>query len=299
MARGAGVSKNDRMKWLEQHRKGDRIDSIARQSGRDPSVVGKNIKTAEREEERYAARIAVYQDSIRGHNTAMTAALRRLRDRLSFQFPHRVTASLSHTEGGGDQPGDFLFEDDLANFRVRQLVVEGEHGLENELIREHLRDRVTLWRDYDKWLGDHARYLWEAWRFGEKASRRFQKESGLKPIEGDGFSASCINQLCGVAFGMDKEPSQSVESRLRVDGSSLQFEGVRIVHSPEDPKLQRAKSAFVSVAAELKQRDEARQIAQEVIHLPEREKKLRREFDVIAVMGLIVDTCEACKSFIK
>ena len=299
MARGPSVSKMERQRWLEKHRAGATLGAIAREDGRDASIVGKNIKKAEKEEEHLAARSAIFEDSIRSHNTAMVAALRRLKDRLSFKKPHNVTASLSHP-GRGFRLHEFPFEDDLANFRIRRTLVEGEHGLENELVREHLQDRVTLWRDYDRWLEDHARYLYDAWRFGEAASRRFQSESGLKPVdEGEGFTASCIIQLCDIGFGLDKDPSKPVEGRLRADGQNLKFEDVPMVYSPKGRMLEKAMHAFISVATELKDRDDAKQISQAVIQLPEREKKLRRDFDIIAVMNLITGTCQACKPLFK
>ncbi len=289
----------ERQRWLEKHRAGATLAAIAKEYGRDASIVGKNIKKAEKEEEHLAARSAIFEDSIRGHNNAMITALRRLKDRLSFQDPNKVTASISHP-GSGLRPNELPFDDDLANFRIRDTVVEGEHGLENELVREHLQDRLKLWRDYDGWLNDHNLYLYEAWRFGERASRRFQSESGLQPTDsGEGFGASCVNQLCGVGFGLDKDPAKPVEDRLQVIGSNLEFEGVQIVRSSEDTKLENAKHAFISIATELKERDEAKNITQAVIQLPKTEKKLRREFDIIAVMNLITGACEACKPLFK
>ncbi len=299
MARGPSVSKMERQRWLEKHRGGATLAAIAKEDGRDASIVGKNIKKAEKEEEHLAARSAIFEDSIRSHNTAMVAALRRLKDRLSYKLPHNVTASLSHP-GRGFRLHEFPFEDDLANFRIRRTTVLGEHGLENELVREHLSDRVRLWRDYDRWLEDHARYLYDAWRFGEETSRRLQSESGLKPAdEGEGFTAHCINQLCDIGFGLDKDPSKPVEGRLRVDGPNLKFEDHSIVYSPKGRMLEKAKHTFISVVTEFKERDDAKQISQAVIQLPEREEKLRREFDIIAVMNLITGTCEACKPLFK
>ncbi len=72
-----------------------------------------------------------------------------------------------------------------------------------------------------------------------------------------------------------------------------------MVYSPKGRMLEKAKHAFISVATEFKERDDAKQISQAVIQLPEREKKLRREFDIIAVMNLITGTCEACKPLFK
>ena len=300
MSRASWVSKQEREEWRKKHRSGLPIAQIAKDAGRDPSTVAKNLRKADEDYERLVARIALYENAIRDHGDRMLGALTRLKERLSFVPPHRVATSSSHPGQGALQPPDLPFELDPSNFHRQELVVEGEHGLEHELVREHLADRVRLWRDYDRWLTDHGLYLWQAWRMGSDASQRFGRLSGLGPVsEGEGFGPSCVDRLCAVAIDLTEDGSMLVTGRLRVDGPGLEVDGTKVVHSAAPKKLTRAVDAFQKVAAELVEHDGAQVVANAIRELPAREKRLRREFDLIAVMGIVGGTCEACKPYIR
>lgn len=298
MSKTPWVSKEDREEWRTKHLSGVTIADIATEAERDPSTISKHIRKAEGEQERLSARVGLYAEAIRTHNERMLAALRRLKERLSFVPPHRMTASSGQPGQPGIDPADQHFELDQANFRRHEIVVEGEHGLELELVREHLGDRVRLWRIYDNWREDHARYLWHAWRMGMHAARRFERSSGLGRVEsGEGFGASCVNQICSVAIEFAHSGPGQIAKRLSIQGTSLKVDGIQVVHAEDSEMLERASEAIEKVVVELSEGDDAKAVATAVSELPDREKKLRRDFELIAIMGIVTGTCEACKPY--
>lgn len=83
---------------------------------------------------------------------------------------------------------------DLRRFELVPWKVEGENGLENELVRDHLfPTKPTMWINYDRRIEGHACYLWHAWRLGHGAFTKFQARTKLEPVRAENSHEPLVN----------------------------------------------------------------------------------------------------------
>ncbi len=300
MPRGKKVSQVEKETWLVKFQSGESISEIAAQANRHQSTVSKGIRQAEDEKSRAVARASMYQNTLETHNRAMVAALVRHKERLSFRPPNQIAAYHSH-KSSPVRPPDFPFELEPRKFiRRDDWHVEGVHGLENELIREHLRDRVTMWRNYDKWLADHARYLWHVWRLSVDVAENFREESGLEPVrDKEGFFDSCTIRLVEASLELAGTGESEHIAKLNTDHGNVNTGNVRLAYAESQETLERAKSAFASIVRGTAEGGDAKIAAAEASRLSQSLPAIKRPFELIQAMQIVEGVCEACKPYVK
>ncbi len=300
MPRGKKVSPIEREAWLAKFQSGESISDIAAQANRHQSTVSKGIRQAEDEKSRAVARASMYQHTLETHNRAMVAALVRHKERLNFRPLSQIAAYHSH-KNSPVRPPDFPFELNLRKFiRHDDWHVEGIHGLENELIRQHLRDRVTMWRNYDKWLDDHARYLWHVWRLSVDVSENFRAESRLEPVwDKEGFFDSCSISLVEASVELAGTGESEIVASLNTDHGYVNTGTIRLAFAESREALERGKSVFETVVREAAKSGDAKTIATEAPQLIQTLPATKRPFELIQAMQIVEGVCEACKPYVK
>ncbi len=300
MPRGKKVSPIEREAWLAKFQSGESISEIAAQANRHQSTVSKGIRQAEDEKSRAVARASMYQHTLETHNRAMVAALVRHKERLSFRPPSQIAPYHSH-KNSPVRPPDFPFELNPREFiRHDDWHVEGIHGLENDLIRHHLRDRITMWRNYDKWLDDHARYLWHVWRLSVDVSENFRAESRLEPVrDKEGFFDSCSISLVEASVELAGTGESELVAGLNTDHGNVNAGPIRLAHAESPESLERAKLVFETVVGQAARGGDAKIIATEAPRLTQLLPGIKRPFELIQVMQIVEGVCEACKPYVK
>lgn len=301
MPRGPKVSPQERAQWLETYNSGMTIAEIAKAAGRDPGTVSKGIRRAQDEKTRAIARQEMYRTTLEEHNRAMVAALGRHKEQMSFWPAHKIASSYSHPGQGGTSSVDFPFEENEKRFiRRNNWHVEGVHGLENELVQEHLKNRIPMWNSYRKWLDQHAGYLWHVWRLSIQAVRQFQSLTGLEPTTRDAdYLPECSIGLAEAVLELAGSRRSEIVNSLEIKDYGLDSNRGLFVRSDSAEVLNKAKEVFKSTVTELAVGHDAEAIVGIVPQLERDLPKIRRQFELIQVMSVVEGSCEACKSYVK
>lgn len=161
-----------------------------------------------------------------------------------------------------------------------------------------------MWNSYDKWLKDHARYLWQCWRLGFEAFTEFKYRTGLSTeydrsvLEDEGwYHEGCMQKLVEAAVEYAKTGSSKIVESLRDDDSSMVADGTGIAFSKSQETRTKVKNAFARIAKDLGRSKDAKEVAAAIPDLKKRADAIRRQFEMIRVMGFIEGTCEACRAY--
>lgn len=293
--------------WVKQNDAGMTYAEIGKEHGYHETTVSKRVKVAREERSLTAARTNLITAVLQEHNQKLLAALGRHRDRLQFRPLHQITSAHSHPGEGAISVHEYGFVPDLKKFEMVMWRVEGENSLENEIVRDHLMPtRPTMWTNYDRWLRDHARYLWQAWRLGFEAFTEFRSRTGLsterettEPEASEWFLQGCIQKLVEAAVEIAGSRFSEIVESLRDDDNYVRVGDTRIVFAKSHRTREKVRAAFAEIAQDLARSEGAREIAGLIPGLKTRAESIRRQFEMVRVMGFIEGSCEACKAYVK
>ena len=182
MSKKPTVSPAERVDWLERWERGNRVDRIARESGRNPRTVKIHIDQARIERELEEARRDQLREALHRHQQDLLGLVDRLRETVLTPVLPDSTEGLSFSPAALLGMPDLMSEDKLdlgastAAGDVASLGPEGQpelHAVRVEVengdpqsvrlreedsrlwsaLRQHLGLRDHLWRDLSEWRG--------------------------------------------------------------------------------------------------------------------------------------------------
>ena len=297
--RGNNITPALRQEWLQQYELGKTFKEIARTSRKDQRTVKAHIERATQEQEIRLARGDQIRRALDRHSHDLLETATRIRERIHVLPDERFTpiaAFPTSTVGSRFGDGYHIDPDELT------VVADSGGDARSEklarLLREHLRDERTLWRDLDNWWKAWVEYVEGCLQLGRSVASEFETATGLRPVaaggSAPGFHEALVSWLCRLALetagSIGSSPAPEVEAssgQLRLDGSTLAV--------PDSAtRLETARHAFLTTLKKLSDSPEARRVARLNELLESDGESIRDRLEDILLFEYISGRCRVC-----
>lgn len=284
--------------WLTQYDEGDSFDSIAEAEGRDPRTVKSQIEKAVLEQEVRLARRDQIRGALQKHNEDLLGVVKTLRSEFHAVLDERFTPSAAFPRSNQvtrHLPGYVIDMDALV------VQVDSGAGLPKleRLLKEHLKDERTLWRDIGRWRNSHREYVEECLQIGDAAASQFKHATGLEPIEeggtDTGFHESMVAWACRLAIEGAGSANRRTLPELSIAGDEVRLGGSTLARSKTENQRKSATKTFNEFLQKMWHSARYQKIAGLKKDLDKSGASIRDRLEDILLFEYISGKCNVCK----
>ena len=294
------ITKAERTKWLDDYHAGMSMENLAKRDGRDSRTVKKWIEFTVDERDRERARTERYGDALRKHDESLLTSLRGLRAGLSVANHESITPSAHFPTSSRIDRNRITFEPDVSEFKPSPSNLDRDTRRMRQMLRQHLATEAKLWRDYDRWIERHDRFVWSCYVLGQTVGDQIKDRTGLDPHTGgselNGFTEDFISWVCRLAIEAARDRTMaSPESPTVTDGRQLVWSGAWLAASALSEELEAGKRAFMDLATELSTSEVVKSIAGELDALNATRESVEDPLADLLLLGVVGGRCDLCR----
>ena len=261
MPKGKKVALLDRIRWLDDHDRGDTVIEIAKRDGRSQRTVTGQIARARREREQKEVRTGLLRDAYR-----------------------------KHYEDLGDLAEQI--SEDAASIRNGTLSpsIEGRTALLWDGLRDHLPGS-PLWKACRDWEYHAKQYFRHTEELRVESDEVVEEDPAMLR---DAFIASLDFAAQGMARG-DNLDHMKYERFTTPKGYGLKWGSFTLSDSANDSgEIDRLEKKHRALLDRLRAGDVVRNLVGTFGKWEEARQTIRREVDVLVLRGMIPGQCELC-----
>jgi hypothetical protein len=332
LPRVAKISPKERREWLERHERGERLDKIAEDAGRDTRTVTTNIDRARAERDFAAAQGEQLREALQSHQRDLLALLDRIgqtvgvpvldflqwepdfgledlleeRDLVRYAQvgvgPFPFSPTYGHERAALAPPSDAFYaiivRDSTGPKEVR--LAEEDSRLWRAL-KEHIGARAPLWKQITDWKKALLEECQARAALNQAIRAKAEEATGLKTLWNPNFPESHLtlafawfarNQITKRALG---EPLSSLEEEIReYERRSLQTLGNSTL-AEELSDTRQVKQQLEGVIAEMVAAPETKRAVQTYQNLQAKVREFRETVEEYLLLRHLAGRCSICK----